>query len=527
MTRALALLLGVLALAAPAAAQQVPSPMNNDAVNAKLPTARENLQLGTVQSEGGAPPAEANLITRFYTFDSFTGKSKLFEIPSRPGANEYAIEQAGLAGVTGGVGQGATRVCYAPYSNDEVDCNYIAYGSRGVHRFGNGAGMLAEMAYEMSGPPTTQAAPLGWLRFVATNNDIAKLEAYGASWNTDIGLDLMAKGAGPIRIGNGLGITSFGDPTPWSGTGPLLAGGKLFTVQRRVAIYNDRYIRLLGGSHYGDPSIQAFSDYDDVGPFGGTSRANVDLRLMGKGSAAVVFENDFGILGRFDSASDATSRVHMKFLGNNGTLGVVAVESAYTFAVPMYVLAQGAGSVILANQDDSDGGNNLAVFGSRGAGSYPFGFTQQSASGIPASIGSSGGSMSLYGYRFRSICPADPWPPVYPCYPDGSTQANFSVTIPDSGTHYTNAGATGLTNFYLYPTTSSSLGANFCFTRDVAQAVRITASPNDKIAIAPTNSALGGYIDTNGDFASICLETHREGQWIAYATPDKTQWTVH
>jgi hypothetical protein len=478
MTRALALLLGLLFVTVPAASQQVPNPMSNDAANAKLPDARNNLELGTVKSEGGTPPNPDNT-TRFYTYGGAGGTTiygKQFEIGSRPNANEYAIEYAGLSAPGGvGVGQGATRLCWAPYSNNQVNCNYVAFGRLGQHRFANGAGFQAEMLTQGVGSVT------GWPQFIASDDAIARIWAGGSA---DSGLELRANGNGAINFFNDI-------------------GGKLVTIDNGQGVVNDRYIRLIGGTVASEPRVQGYSD----------AAPDVTLRVMGKGTGGITFENDHGILGRFDSAGAGATRVWLRFIGGDGTLAVIGSESPNFSDVPIYMVAQGKGNVIIANQDDVDGGNNMANFISGGAGSYTFNFTQQSPT-VAGNIGSSGGAFNMYGFR-------------HPMIPQ--TTSNITVTIPDTGKHYNNIGSTVTNNFILPQTTANSSGVHYCFHRDAAQVLRITANATDQIAFGATNSALGGTLTATGaaaNFASVCLETHRQGQWIVTSTADKTQWTI-
>lgn len=484
-------LLGLLLLALPAASQQVPNPMAKDAANATLPAARQNLELGTVRSEGTDPP-NADAVTRFYTYGQ-AGSTPLdysgnvqFEIASHPGGNEHVIMQAGLPPPGGvGIGQGASHICWSPFGTVAVNCNFVAKNSGGKHRFGNGAGFLTEIAYQGLG--STNAWPL----LIGADDNIARLKSEGTS--ADAGLELRAKGNADINFYNDV-------------------GGKLVSVLNGFGSVNDRYIRLIGGSVVTEPRIQGYSD----------AAPDVTLRVMGKGTGGVNFENDHGTLGRFDSSGAGGTRVWLRFLGGDGTLAVIGSESPNFADVPIYMVAQGAGNVIIANQDDADGGNNLAQFASSGHGSNSFTFTQQNNStGTNAGFGSSGGAMNLYGFKH----------PVSP-----QTTTNVTVTAPETGKHYDNVGATNSVNFILpatvaaVPGTSAgTAGVHYCFHRDAAFQVRVTANAADKIAFGATNSALGGTLTATGaaaDFASVCLETHRQGQWIVSSTADKTQWTI-
>jgi len=166
--------------------------MYQDAKNAKLPEARQNLELGTVKSEGGTSP-NADAVTRFYSYGEPTPKVQ-YEIASAPFGNEHVLEQAGLSAPGGvGVGQGATRVCTAPFSNNRVDCNYVAFGRLGEHRFANGAGFMAELS------TVGTASSNAWPNLVSSDDDMARLFAAGT--HVDAGLELRAKGAGLVSIG--------------------------------------------------------------------------------------------------------------------------------------------------------------------------------------------------------------------------------------------------------------------------------------------------------------------------------------
>lgn len=214
MTRALALLLALLA-SLPAAAD-----MYQDAKNAKLPEARQNLELGTVRSEGGTPP-NADAVTRFYTYaptGEGIGAKVQFQINSEPNATDYAIEQAGNAG------NGATRVCTTTLGT-VADCNYASVGVTGRHLFGNGAGVLGEFGFESTGSGSVHAN--GWAKFVATNAAIARLEADGT---TDVSLELQAKGTGTVSVASPAGLGSFVVTTP-SGTGSSVLSSTANGVQ--------------------------------------------------------------------------------------------------------------------------------------------------------------------------------------------------------------------------------------------------------------------------------------------------------
>ena len=164
--------------------------MYQDAGNAKLPEARQNLQIDTVKSEGGA-------ITRFYTWDQVNPQ---FEVRSEPEAAERGVEQAGKATF------GATRLCYSDTSL-AVNCNYVALGQAGKHVFGNGAGKMLELRTVGSGPPN--AYPV----LTAADDSSVRLEAESPGW-PDIQLQLKAKGTSPIALVNGSGYMTLTPGTP-------------------------------------------------------------------------------------------------------------------------------------------------------------------------------------------------------------------------------------------------------------------------------------------------------------------------
>jgi hypothetical protein len=102
--------------------------------------------------------------------------------------------------------------------------------------------------------------------------------------------------------------------------------------------------------------------------------------------------------------------------------------------------------------------------------------------------------------------------------------ANYPVVANDSGAHFDNTGASGEVDFSL-PAAAS--GLRYCFAVYAAQTLKVIANGTDKIAIAASNSAAGGNATANALYASLCIEAHGTGQWIASATPEKAQWTVN
>ena len=228
--------------------------MYQDAKNAELPAARQNLELGTVKSEGGG----TGVVTSFYD-DYGTLQHR---IASNPEANQYAIEQAGVSP------NGVTRNC-APTAVD-TNCNYVAGGPNGQHLFASGAGTLAQLLYSGAGAPVVY-----WLRFIASDTR-AKLQ----SWSTqaaDADLEIAAKGAGVSSIGNDKGTIAQFTATA-TVIEPLTiaasVGGSpavIKTAINGVAVNNNRIIARVGLGTVGVTTAQSGTHWHNAGATGPTT----------------------------------------------------------------------------------------------------------------------------------------------------------------------------------------------------------------------------------------------------------------
>ena len=230
MTRALALLLGLLLLALPASSQQVPDPISRS-------------ELGTIRSEGGTAP-NADASTRFYGYASPSstaanttynyGKIQ-FEVKTDPDATDWAIEQAGKAG------QGATRVCQTSVGTT-ADCNYVSRGWASRHIFGNGAGGVAEFAFRDTGLPIEGDPDIGysrgWPKLVGRNDATAEITAGGT---TNVNLELRPKGTNTaVHVGLP------GSDTPVSGSGRLTFVASSTSTQPSRIESADHGVRIIG-----------------------------------------------------------------------------------------------------------------------------------------------------------------------------------------------------------------------------------------------------------------------------------------
>lgn len=373
--------------------------MYQDAGNAKLPDARNNLELGTVKSEGGDPP---NAITRFYTWD---GTHPQFQINSQPNAAEWGVEQAGWAG------QGATRLCYSETST-VVNCNFAALGATATHRFGNGAGTLAQIGFSGTGPSNA------YLTLLGGDDTVARLNADSGNF-PDIDLEISTKGASATVFKSGTG-----------GGAPLAK-----IVSSGGGAVNSYYTLVGGNTSSPGPRLLASSD----------TLPDVNARLIAKGIGAVALENANG---------------------------------------------------------------NLALFSGTAATDGLFLFTQGQSGVASATLTSNiGAGIQITNHRLVMT----------------TKTANYTITVQENGAHFDNIGATGAVTLTL-PTAGRQ--QNFCFTVDAAFSLIVKAGAADKIALAATNSALAGTVSSAAPFASLCLESHKTGQWITRSTPDKAQWTV-
>lgn len=292
--RAAAVLLGLF-LTVPAFSQQVPDPISRS-------------ELGTVKSVGAnSPNADANTV--FYTYGNAGqldpkdySPQPQFMIASHPGSNEYAMEQSGLGAPGGvGVGQGATRICTAPYSNNQVNCNYVAYGRLGQHRFGNGSGFQFETINQGLGSAT------GWLQALSSDDETARLWAAGA---TDVALEFKGKGNGDIFFKSDV-------------------AGTLATMENAASGATDSYMRLVSAlSPAANPRVQA----------GSATAADVSIDLRAKGVGSVVVLNDLGTVAKFNGVS-----------GGGASVGYVEFSAALSGG-PAIIDSNAAGAgVVVAN----------------------------------------------------------------------------------------------------------------------------------------------------------------------------------
>lgn len=292
--------------------------MYQDGSNAKLPEARNNLELGTVKSEGGTPPNKDN-VTRFYTYGGVGGTElldKQFEVGSRPNANEYAIEYAGLSAPGGvGVGQGATRVCTAPFSNNRVDCNYVAFGRLGEHRFANGAGFMAELS------TVGTASSNAWPNLVSSDDDVARLFAAGT--HVDAGLELRAKGAGLVSIGENGGsgaLLSFFIP---GGTTP----SKIRSPGYGVNIEGHRFWTHIAAGSYSVVADDSGKHFHNTGATG-TTTFNLPPAVTGPGITGTNF--CFSVDAAFSVVIKANGTDKIAFgATNSGAGGQLSANQPY------------------------------------------------------------------------------------------------------------------------------------------------------------------------------------------------------
>ena len=279
--------------------------MYQDASNAKLPEAKQNLELGTVRSEGGTQPTD-DAVTRFYSYGQPTPKVML-EIAANPFAIEHVVEQAGLGAPGGvGVGQGATRLCTAPFSNNQVNCNYVAFGAQGEHRFANGAGFMAEM--DFIGTASSNA----WPNLVSSDDDVARLFAEGT--HTDTALELRAKGAGLVSVGTN------------AGTGPLLSffvpGGttasKIRSPGQGVNIEGFRFWTHIAAGSYSILTDDSGKHFHNTGATG-TTTFNLPAAVTGPGTPGVHF--CFSVDAAFSVVVKANGTDKIAFGATNSAAG--------------------------------------------------------------------------------------------------------------------------------------------------------------------------------------------------------------
>jgi hypothetical protein len=237
--------------------------MFQDAGNAKLPDARQNLELGTTRSEGSNLP-NADAVTRFYTYSNAPGDlvnygTKVqFQVNSEPDAADYAVEQAGKSDGDG-QGQGATRLC-TTILGSTANCNYMSLGKNSIHLFGNGAGRLLEIG-------SVAAAPVNaWPKLLPGDDATARLWVMtGATVNAS--LELKPKGAGSVNIASTTGgppLSLIGSP---GGAQPAVISSPAAGVQ----INGHRAVTHTNLGAYTVPSEETGTHYHNTGAVGAST----------------------------------------------------------------------------------------------------------------------------------------------------------------------------------------------------------------------------------------------------------------
>src|SRR5678816_1255157 len=215
--------------------------MYQDARNAQLPEARNNLDLGTVKSEGGTPP-NADASTNFYGYTNVPGDNvnynygKIqFQVLTDPDATEWAIEQPGKQN------QGATRICQTA-TGTTAGCNYISRGKNSRHFFGNGAGGVAEFSFRDTGyvPPAGPEIGYsrGWVKLVARDDATAQISAEGTN---NVDLELRPKGSDTAVH---VGLTN--SDVPASGSGRLTFIASNTSTQASQITSEGHGVRVVG-----------------------------------------------------------------------------------------------------------------------------------------------------------------------------------------------------------------------------------------------------------------------------------------
>jgi hypothetical protein len=248
--------------------------MYQDAKNAELPAARNNLELGTVKSEGGDPP---DTLTSFYTWG---GTRPQFQVLNNPQlAAEWVAVQAG---VTGG---GATHLCtgYSP----NVQCNYVGLGTGG-HLFGNGFGSLLNLQRQGTGSIKSYFTLWG------SGDATARIDATASAY-TDVDLQAKAKGAGHVVLRNDI--------------------GKLGQFESTGGAPPDAFLTFQGANG-GINRVIAGSD----------TFANVVLELTGKGDGEVRVRDGQGTLATFLNSGTNPSAFVMT-AGTGATAAVIAAPA--------------------------------------------------------------------------------------------------------------------------------------------------------------------------------------------------------
>lgn len=215
-------------------------------------------------------------------------------------------------------------------------------------------------------------------------------------------------------------------------------------------------------------------------------------------------------------------------IGNGST----AAQQVY------YVAVSSAGTQAVAGTDGGKfwtatvSGVTFSVFGAGGNGTTGVSFGWDGSHGY--SITSSSqiygcgptGTTVAVNYSASLTSDGTNWQ----CTPNASLEvltasktANYTVLSTDNGIHFDNVGASGAVNYSL-PSAAPHLG--YCFTVDAAQTVTATAASGEKVyssASPPVNGATAGNAHSNSPGSTICLESHKAGQW--YTVSATGSWT--
>ena len=101
-----------------------------------------------------------------------------------------------------------------------------------------------------------------------------------------------------------------------------------------------------------------------------------------------------------------------------------------------------------------------------------------------------------------------------------SKTTDYNVLVTDSGTHFDNFNGSNL-NFNL---PASQPGLTYTFSVVISRTVSVVCAGVEQIAIGASNSVIGGKIAASVPFATVTIECHQAGQWIATSTTGS--WTV-
>lgn len=107
--------------------------------------------------------------------------------------------------------------------------------------------------------------------------------------------------------------------------------------------------------------------------------------------------------------------------------------------------------------------------------------------------------------------------------------SDYSLTFAESGSHYSNQGATGQVIFTLpdvYDGDPSYYGYNYDLFVRAAQYLQIKAPSGETIMLNGVESASGGYIRCNTIGAGIHVEKIGVNKWLAYALGAAGTWTI-